>query len=106
MKTAGFRGELTPNGEIAVPPEIASERLQRLLCLQEDLQSQANRDLVGSRFEVLIEGHDRQGQGRGRTPCNRIVHIPDEAGELSPGRYVSVRITRGLANSLIGELTL
>jgi len=92
--------------ETAVPPEIASERLQRLLCLQEDLQSQANRDLVGSRFEVLIEGHDRQGQGRGRTPCNRIVHIPDEAGELSPGRYVSVRITRGLANSLIGELTL
>ena len=24
MKTADFRGELTPNGQIAVPPEIAS----------------------------------------------------------------------------------
>jgi tRNA-2-methylthio-N6-dimethylallyladenosine synthase len=91
--------------ETAVLPEVASERLQRLLCLQEELQSQTNRDLVGNRFEVLIEGHDRQGQGRGRTPCNRIVHIPDEAGELSPGRYVSVRITRGLPNSLIGELS-
>ena len=25
MKTAGFRGELKPNGQIAVPPEIASQ---------------------------------------------------------------------------------
>ena len=24
MKTADFRGELTPNGQIVVPPEIAS----------------------------------------------------------------------------------
>jgi hypothetical protein len=25
MKSADFRGELTPNGQIAVPPEIASQ---------------------------------------------------------------------------------
>jgi hypothetical protein len=25
MKTADFRGELTPNGQIIVPPEIASQ---------------------------------------------------------------------------------
>jgi hypothetical protein len=25
MKTADFRGEVTPNGQIAVPPEIASQ---------------------------------------------------------------------------------
>jgi hypothetical protein len=25
MKTADFRGELTPNGQIAVPPEVASQ---------------------------------------------------------------------------------
>ncbi len=90
--------------ETAVAPEVASQRLQSLLSLQEELQSRANGDLVGKRFEVLIEGHDRQGQGRGRTSCNRVVHIPDEAGELTPGRYVSVRITRGLPNSLMGEL--
>ncbi len=90
--------------ETAVPPETASERLQRLLALQEELQLQMNRGLVGSRFEVLVEGHDRQGQARGRTPCNRIVHVPDDARDLSPGRYVSVRITRGLPNSLIGSL--
>ena len=25
MKTADFRGQMTPNGQIAVPPEIASQ---------------------------------------------------------------------------------
>jgi tRNA-2-methylthio-N6-dimethylallyladenosine synthase len=91
--------------EKAVPTEVAGERLQRLLALQEELQARMNRDLVGTRFEVLLEGRDRQGQGRGRTPCNRIVHIPG-ADRLEPGRYVSVRITKGLPNSLMGELAI
>ena len=91
--------------EKAVPAAVAAERLQRLLALQEELQARMNRELVGTRFEVLLEGRDRQGQGRGRTPCNRIVHIPG-AEDLEPGTYVSVRITRGLPNSLLGEVAV
>jgi tRNA A37 methylthiotransferase MiaB len=60
--------------------------------------------IVSAPFAVLIEGQDRQGQGRGRTPCNRIVHIPG-AARLAPGTYASVRITKGLPNSLMGELS-
>ena len=89
--------------EKAVPADVAALRLQRLLALQEDLQARMNRGLVGTRFEVLLEGRDRQGQGRGRTPCNRIVHIPG-AEDIEPGSYVSVRITKGLPISLMGEL--
>ncbi len=89
--------------EKAVPPEVAAERLQRLLALQEKQQSEINGGLVGRTFEILIEGSDRTGKSRGRTPCNRIVHVP--AGtDLAPGSYVTVRIVRGLPNSLIGEL--
>jgi len=83
-----------------VPKEIAAERLSRLLALQEELQAEANRGLVGREFEVLIEGADRKGESRGRTPCNRIVHLPSL---LAPGTYARVRITRGLPNSLLGE---
>ena len=89
--------------EKAVPAPVAGQRLARLLALQEELQARMNGELVGTEFEVLLEGRDRQGQGRGRTPCNRIVHIPG-AGGLAPGTYASVRITRGLPNSLMGEL--
>ena len=90
--------------EKAVPAPVAAERLSRLLALQEELQARGNGELVGRTFEVLVEGQDRQGQGRGRTPCNRIVHIPG-AARLAPGTYARVRITRGLPNSLMGELS-
>jgi tRNA-2-methylthio-N6-dimethylallyladenosine synthase len=90
--------------EQSVPAPVAAERLSRLLALQEELQARGNGELVGRTFEVLIEGKDRQGQGRGRTPCNRIVHIPG-AARLAPGTYARVRITRGLPNSLMGELS-
>jgi tRNA-2-methylthio-N6-dimethylallyladenosine synthase len=89
--------------EKAVPPEVAAERLQRLLALQGEQQAEINGGLVGRTFEILVEGSDRSGKSRGRTPCNRIVHVP--AGtELAPGSYATVRIVRGLPNSLIGEV--
>lgn len=90
--------------EKAVPDEVAAERLARLLALQEELQAETNRRLVGRQFEVLIEGTDRKGQSRGRTLCNRIVHIEKQPRDLAPGSFVAVRIVRGLPNSLVAEL--
>ncbi|HSS43983.1 MAG TPA: radical SAM protein, partial [Thermoanaerobaculia bacterium] len=90
--------------ENAVPETLAAERLARLFELQETLQTENHRELEGRLFEVLIEGKDRKGQSRGRTPCNRIVHIPEDPRGLATGSYVRVRIIRGLPNSLIGEL--
>ena len=91
--------------EKSVPAEVASARLQRLLALQTEIQSEINRGLEGRSFEVLVEGGggDGEGQAHGRTACNRIVHV--RAGErLEPGTYRAVRIVRGLPNSLLGEL--
>jgi tRNA A37 methylthiotransferase MiaB len=58
---------------------------------------------VGRRFEVLVENRDRKGLSRGRTACNRVVHIEDGEG-ANPGDYVQARIVRGLPNSLIARL--
>lgn len=85
-----------------VPAEVACERLARLLALQEEIQSSINRGLVGRDFEVLVENRDRKGQSRGRTACNRVVHI-ENGDDLEPGDYVCVRIVRGLPNSLIAR---
>ncbi|MFN2386670.1 MAG: tRNA (N6-isopentenyl adenosine(37)-C2)-methylthiotransferase MiaB [Thermoanaerobaculia bacterium] len=90
--------------EKAVPEEVSSERLGRLLALQEEIQSEAHRALVGREFEILVEGADRRGQSRGRTPCNRIVHVDGSEGTLEAGSYARVRIVRGLPNSLIGRM--
>jgi len=91
------------SGGSAVPSDVAADRLQRLLSLQSALQQEANRRLVGGLDEVLVEEVGRDGQARGRTPANRIVHFPQGQGGPGPGSYVRVRITRGLPNSLQAE---
>ena len=40
-----------------------------------EIQAEINRGLEGRVFEVLIENRDRKGQSRGRTACNRVVHV-------------------------------
>ena len=90
--------------EREVAAEVAAERLARLFAVQEEIQSAAHAQLVGRVLEVLVEDRDRQGRARGRTPCNRVVHV-DDGGSLSPGDLAPVEIVRGLPNSLIGRLT-
>jgi tRNA-2-methylthio-N6-dimethylallyladenosine synthase len=88
--------------ETAVPDGVAAERLARLLDLQTDLQRETNRALEGRELEILVEGTDRDGRTRGRTPCNRIAHVAGDK-PATPGDYLRVRITRGLPNSLLAE---
>lgn len=86
----------------AVPDAVAAERLARLLDLQTELQRESNSHLEGRELEVLVEGTDKDGRTRGRTPCNRIAHVTGEKPS-TPGDYLRVRITRGLPNSLLAE---
>jgi tRNA-2-methylthio-N6-dimethylallyladenosine synthase len=88
-----------------VPDDVAADRLSRVLALQGELQAETNKSLVGREFEVLVEGVGRDGRTRGRTPCNRIAHVErgGRGGEMKPGDYVRVLITRGLPNSLLAE---
>ena len=92
-------------GDARVPDDVSSRRLARLLDLQTEIQLEINRGLVGREFEILVEGEDRRGQSKGRTACNRIVHVENAGKTLRPGQYAGVRIVRGLPNSLMGRLS-
>ncbi len=107
----GFRYSVRPGtaaarwgGASEVPETVAADRLAALLGLQERIQAEINRSLEGREFEILVEGADRKGQSRGRTACNRIVHV-EGADAIPPGAYARVRILRGLPNSLLGRLS-
>jgi tRNA-2-methylthio-N6-dimethylallyladenosine synthase len=91
--------------EAEVPPEVARERLARLLDRQRAIQSRTHRNLEGAVFDVLVEGPSKIGDTlSGRTSCNRIVHFRPEPGRPArPGEYVPIRIDRGLENSLAGS---
>jgi tRNA-2-methylthio-N6-dimethylallyladenosine synthase len=93
----------TPAAEatITVPEVEKAARLRRLLTLQEQIQGARNSDLVGRTFEVLMDGESRMDPevAKGRTRCNRIVHVP--ALGRAEG-ILDVRITRAHAHSLSG----
>ena len=90
--------------EQSVPADASAERLARLLALQEEIQGEENRSLVGRVMEILVEGANAKGQSRGRTRCNRVVHIDGNDARTTPGSYVMARITRGLPNSLVATI--
>jgi hypothetical protein len=63
MKTADFRGELTPNGQIVVPPEIASqvppgEQIQIVLQWGTSADDAAWRAAGRLRFEAAYAADD------------------------------------------------
>ncbi|MGH9363436.1 MAG: MiaB/RimO family radical SAM methylthiotransferase, partial [Thermoanaerobaculia bacterium] len=93
-----------PRLDGAVPAAVADERLQRLFALQEGIQREINRALVGEEHVVLVTGWGRQpGVQTGRTACHRVVHF-EAGGEAAPfGRLARVRIEGALPHSLLGR---
>ncbi|MDH5666162.1 MAG: TRAM domain-containing protein, partial [Nitrosopumilus sp.] len=61
------------------------------------------RDMIGSEQVVLVEGPSRKNpeQVSGRTENNRVVNF--DADQTWIGKFVKVRITEALPNSLRAE---
>lgn len=104
-----------------IPPEVVSERFDRLIALQNENSLKANQRRVGVVGEVLIEGlSDHHGDFlTGRFSDNHLVNfsIPEavwrnlperpqdlhRAAHLLEGRFAQVRVTQAKTFSLQGE---
>jgi tRNA-2-methylthio-N6-dimethylallyladenosine synthase len=87
----------------AIPEEEKGRRLAILQDRQRQIQIARNETLVGSTFEVLVDGrHESRNQWAGRTTSNRPVNFTSPRQTLL-GQYVQVKITRASANSVAGE---
>jgi tRNA-2-methylthio-N6-dimethylallyladenosine synthase len=86
-----------------VPEEVKSERLSRMITLQNRLSIESNRRDVGKTFEVLVEGLSKKSDKElmGRTPQNKVLVFP--AGTYSKGDLVMVSIERCTQTTLIGK---
>ena len=83
-----------------VPKDVVQERFDRLVALQEDISLQKNRELVGSRVEVLIEGPGRKALLAGRTRTNKLVHLD---GSLEPGEFATALVREAHPHHLDAE---
>jgi len=90
----------------SLPEGEKKRRLQELFIIQEEIIGRRNAALVGRRFEVLVDGPTRLDAAvfKGRTTCNRIVHLEPCPADVRPGDFLQVRITRAHAHSLSGAV--
>jgi len=92
----------------SLPDDVSMEtKKQRLATLQERLLKHAQTisvAMIGTLQQVLVEGPSRKGsqQMAGRTENNRVVNFDGDPTLV--GKFVAVRITEALTNSMRGEL--
>lgn len=106
--------EDTPSFRLAekigqVPEETIQLRFNELMEIQQGISLENNQNMVGKRFEVLVEGLSResdlllQGRWHGQAQeIDGIVLIND--GDASPGQFVEVEITEALPYDLVGGI--
>jgi len=89
--------------EDVVPEAEKTSRLVEVQGLQREISEERNRELVGKRVEVLVEGPSRKDRSRltGRTRGNKIVHFPGRPEWA--GTFLDVTITGAQFLSLEGN---
>lgn len=96
-----------------VPDDVALERYQRLIKLQERICAEDNAALAGTEVEVLVSEGDGRKDGAtqrisGRARDNRLVHValPEgmaEADRPRPGDMIRATVTYGAPHHLIAD---
>ena len=96
----------TPAAQLSddVPMVTKKQRLARLQARINAMAAQISAAMVGSEQRILVEGRSKKDPAdmAGRTENNRVVNF--RGGPDLIGRFVQVRISRAMPNSLRGEL--
>lgn len=87
-----------------VPENVKTRRLMELQELQESIQREKHQTLIGTVFEVLLEGPSRKNpqELEGRTSQNHVINIPAPLEAI--GTFANVQITSAGPHSLRGKL--
>lgn len=87
-----------------VPEEVKKRRLTEIIEQQMDIQEELNKQEIGRRHLVLIEGTSKRSDEQlcGRTDTNKMVIF--DRGDLQKGEYVEVEITDCTSATLFGDV--
>ena len=86
-----------------IPDEISSERIQRLIALQEDLQKETLKRFIGQEEEILVEGLSKRSETAVSGKGIHGVSVTVEGSTEDIGQIVRCRINNLKNNTLTGE---
>lgn len=94
-----------------VEPEVAQSRLETVMAMQADISREIHEGLVGSTWDVVVEGATEVDAGLlyGRTErdspeVDGLVYFPGDLAQTPAGSFVQVRMTEADDYDLYGEL--
>ena len=92
-----------------VPPKTIERRWREVMAIQQRINRELNRKMIGKRIEVLVEGpspeteHLLVGRHEGQAPdIDGVVYINEGMGY--PGEFVTVEVTEAHAYDLVGRV--
>lgn len=89
-----------------VPEAVKKRRLQEIVDLQGRLSLQSNKEDIGKKFVVLIEGDSKKNtlEWMGRNSHNKVIVFPKENFDLKKGDYVLVKVEGCTKATLLGRI--
>jgi len=90
--------------EDQVPDLVKSERMQKLLALQNQISLEKNQETIGKSVRVLAEGRSKNDPETftGRAESNKLVHF--KADDSCKDQFVQIKITHAEPFCLHGEI--
>ena len=86
-----------------IAPQVASERIERLIALQEKITGEVLSSMRGECAQVLVEGLSRRRENQLTGKSGRNINVNFNGTPEDIGKMVSVRITDTGSNTLRGE---
>lgn len=101
------RGTKAARMDDFVTDDLRGERLREIQAHQLNIQAAIRAEMVGKNYRLLIDGKSElkgQTKWKGRTTCNRIVHLSNVPEDQSlMWNWVDVKITSSTALSAQGD---
>ena len=97
---AGTRAASMPG---FIDPQVATERIEKLIKLQDEMTQQAFSGMMGKTVNVLVTGHARRDQSQLTGKCERNISVNFAGSPEDMGKIIPVKITSAGHTTLRGE---
>ena len=87
-----------------IDPALATERIERLIALQEEMTQKRFAEMIGKRESVLVAGLSRRSENQLTGKCSRNISVNFPGDPALIGRIVPVRITGAGKTTLKGQI--
>ena len=87
-----------------VDPALATERIERLIALQEEMTQKRFAEMIGKTEEVLVTGQSKRNESQFTGKTSRNISVNFEGNESMIGQIIPIKITAASKTTLRGTI--